>query len=124
MQTIQFKVDNTELDFFKQLLDNFTSKIKDFSIFKDNSEVKTVANHSRFKSKEDEYIFYLLDLDGEIQSKKLNIKPILYKDKIKAKKWRNNITKIINPNISKDRQAMEATKKLNNIYENMMKYAK
>jgi hypothetical protein len=126
MQTIQFKVENTSLNFLEELFKNLKIGIKDFSITKDfsktNEEIRYDNNY--FKSKENEYIFYLLELDGEIQQKKLNIERIFYKDKEKAKKWRNKIMKMINPDISKHPMSTQSTKILNEIYKDMMKNAK
>ena len=129
MQTIQFKTDTYGIIFFKTLLENLKFKIQGLSITNSENTLvkeneKQIETDSYFKSQEDKYIYYLVELDGEIRQEKLNIKPIFYKDKIKAKKWRNNITKIINPDISNHLKAEEASKNLNNIYANMIKNAK
>ena len=128
MQTIQFKIDNTSLNFIETLFNNLKIGIKDFSIIKENivSKVDTQEqyNSSYFRAKESEYIYYLVELYGEIQREKLGIQRILYKDKEKAKKWRNNIIKIVDPDRSTHPKATESAKKLHEIYKEMIKYAK
>ena len=121
MQTIQFKVENTFLSAIETVLNNLKF-IQDFSIIK---ESKVIANDSNyFKSKEDEYIFYLVELDGELQQEKLKIDLSLYKDKEKAKKWRNSIITVIHPDASSHPNVNDATAKLNEIYKRMTKNAK
>ena len=118
MQTIQFKVDNNYLTFIKTLLDNLTIGIKDLSIYKES------YSSSYFQSLEDEYIFYLIELDGEIQQEKLKIDRTFYKDKTKAKNWRNSIIEVIHPDKSQHPNATKATEILNEIYTRMIKNAK
>ena len=120
MQTIQFKVENTFLSAIETVLNNLKF-IQDFSII--NS--KSIANESNyFKSKADEYIFYLVELDGELQQEKLNIDLALYKDKAKAKEWRNKIITLIHPDTNNHPHVNDATAKLNEIYKRMTKNAK
>jgi len=86
---------------------------------------KAISHDSNyFKSKEDEYIFYLIELDGELQQDKLNIDLSLYKDKEKAKAWRNGIITVIHPDTSEHPNINNATAKLNEIYKRMTKNAK
>ena len=130
MQTIQLKVDNSYLESVKKILNNLNNfkndVIKDISIIKELSktEEQTKYNEPYFKSKEDEYIFYLVELNGEIQQEKLNIKRILYRNKEKAKKWRNDIIKIIDPDRINHPKATQSAKVLNEIYKEMIKNAK
>lgn len=74
-----------------------------------------------FQSKEAEFIYYLTNLDGEIQREKLGIKPMLYNKKDYAKKWRNDILKEIHPDKSKHKEASKAIEVLNEIYAKMVK---
>ncbi|NEW61704.1 hypothetical protein GSY74_10440 [Sulfurovum sp. bin170] len=120
MQTIQFKIDNTYLNFVETLLNSLTIGIKDLS----KIDEETKYNDNYFKSKEDEYIFYLLELNGEMQQKKLNIERILYKDRTKATKWRDDIIQIIDPDKSSHPKVTQSAKVLNKIYEEMIKNAK
>lgn len=78
---------------------------------------------SYFISDAHEYIFYLLELDGEQQTFRLNIKKFCYHNKKYAKKWRDGILEIINsnPSISPD-SVQEAENELNRIYRNMIDY--
>lgn len=78
-------------------------------------------NSDYFKDKISEYIFYLLELNGEIQMKKLKISKIHYKDKNKAKEWRNNLIKMLHPDISFHAKTKEATEAINLIYKAMIK---
>ncbi len=128
MQTIQFKIDNTSLDFIKTLLNNLKIGIQDLSIkkesviSKDFSQIDECREYKDyFNSKESEYIYYLIELDGEIRQKKLNITRILYKDKQKAKKWRDEVIKIIHPDKNSHPNATKSSKILNEIYEEMIK---
>jgi len=52
------------------------------------------------------------------------IQQIFYKDKEKAKKWRDNIMTIIHPDRSTHPKAIKSAEILNEIYQDMMKYAK
>lgn len=74
-----------------------------------------------FYSKEAEYIYYLVELSGEEQVNKLGIKQIYYKEKDFAKKWRNEIAKIIHPDKTSHPSAAQAIEILNNIYAKMVK---
>lgn len=69
-----------------------------------------------FISKAAEYIFYLLELDGEARLEKLGITKMHFVSKDKAKNWRNNIAKIIHPDKCNHKMAREATAKLSKIY--------
>ncbi|MCW7556227.1 hypothetical protein NX722_27080 [Endozoicomonas gorgoniicola] len=77
-----------------------------------------------FVSKEAEMIFYLSVLTGEAQQDMLNIVPSFYKDKKKAKAWRDEIIKKIHPDKSNHPDAKKATEVLNLLYERMLKNAK
>jgi hypothetical protein len=121
MQTIQFRVENTFLSAIETVLNNLKF-IQDFSIIKENKAIVHDSNY--FKSKEDEYIFYLVELDGELQQEKLKIDLSLYKDKEKAKEWRDSIITVIHPDVSKHSNVNDATAKLNEIYKRMTKNAK
>jgi len=121
MQTIQFRVENTFLNVIETVLSNLKF-IQDFSIIKENKSITNDTNY--FKSKEDEYIFYLVELDGELQQEKLKIDLSLYKNREKAKKWRNNIISVIHPDTSNHPNVNDATAKLNAIYKRMIQNAK
>jgi hypothetical protein len=121
MQTVQFKIETTSLNFIETLLNNLKITIKDFSIIR---ESKDINNNNYFKSKEDEYIFYLVELDGELQQEKLKISLMHYKDRDKAKEWRDKLITMIHPDKSNHSNATKATEKINEIYKRMIKNAK
>lgn len=86
-----------------------------------NNIVKSQGgNLDYFKSKEEELIFYLLELDGEKRNKKLNITKSCYYNKKDAKKWRNNIAKYLHPDKLSHPKAERATAKLNQLYFEMV----
>jgi len=123
MQTIQFKVNNTLLDSIKLVLSNLAG-IKDLYILKENETPQNLKDILYFKSLEDEYIYSLVELDGELRKEKLNIDISLYKNKEKAKEWRNNLMNIIHPDKSNHPNATKASEILNELYTNMIKNAK
>lgn len=73
-----------------------------------------------FTSKEAEYIFYLLELDGKQRADKLKITMNCYSNKNKAKVWRDSIAKVIHPDKCKDERAHDAICKLQQLYEDMI----
>lgn len=77
-------------------------------------------NKSFFTSKASEYIFYLLELDGETRLKKLKVTKTHYSNKQKATKWRNDIIKVIHSDKCDHPRADEAASKLAEIYKGML----
>ncbi|HCE2445475.1 TPA: hypothetical protein NGU01_002479 [Vibrio parahaemolyticus] len=77
-----------------------------------------------FINQESEFIYYLAVLDGDAQAKALGIAPSFYKDKKKAKSWRDQIVRKIHPDRSQHPDAGKATEVLNNLYKRMLKNAK
>lgn len=89
----------------------------------ENKEAKQSNYESvYFTSKEAEYIFYLLELDGKNRAEKLNISMKCYSNKSEAKRWRDSIAKVIHPDICKNPRAKEAVLKLNQLYEDMIRF--
>lgn len=93
----------------------------------DNSLIeKDVVNESKateikyFKSEEDEIIFYLLEMEGKKRSEKLGITRACFINEKEAKKWRNRISKKIHPDKTNNKNATEATAKLNQLYKEMI----
>jgi len=74
-----------------------------------------------FKSQAHRYIFALVELDGESRQRVLDINDELYHDKEKAKKWRDNIVKLIHPDSCKIEDMENAMAKLNYLYSRMIK---
>lgn len=102
------------------------SYLEDNVIIKNIDDTNKVANESEdktsvyFNSKEAEYIFYLLELDGKQRADKLNITMKCYSNKNEAKMWRDSIAKVIHPDKCKNERASEAICKLNQLYEDMI----
>ena len=87
----------------------FSKKIKEI----------TTPSEQYFISPSIEYIFYLVELDGEIRMNKLNITSKLFKDKKEAKSWRDKISKLIHPDVCPHAKSSEAMMKLNELYQQM-----
>lgn len=81
---------------------------------------KAIDNY--FSSLENEYIFYLLELDGKTRADKLKITKKCYTNKRSAKAWRDKIAKIIHPDKCVNFKANEALIKLNELYKEMIGY--
>lgn len=87
----------------------------------DNKEILVEPNDSRlFTSEASEYIFYLLELDGEARLKKLKVTKTHYSNKEKAKKWKNDIAKVIHYDKCHHPLSDEATSMLMDIYRGMI----
>ena len=89
-------------------------------IEKENKIKRKSESKEYFISKIDEYIFYLLELEGELRMQKLGINKSHFTNKKKAKQWRDKISKEIHPDKSDHKKAEEAMAKLNSIYEAMI----
>lgn len=101
---------------FRAIINELNS---DDSVVTDNS----VTNYNGvFRSQVDEYIFYLLELDGKVRSDKLNVTRGCYSNKKEAKVWRDTIAKVIHPDKCTDCRANEAYLKLTDMYEEMLGY--
>lgn len=74
-----------------------------------------------FKSEAEKYIFFLLELEGEVQQRKLKINKMHYLNPKVAEKWRNAIAKIIHPDSCKHVKAEQAMAELNKLYQEMIK---
>lgn len=74
-----------------------------------------------FKSEAEKYIFFLLELEGEVRQRKLKINKMHYLNPQVAEKWRNNIAKIIHPDGCKHIEAEKAMIELNKLYQEMTK---
>lgn len=74
-----------------------------------------------FKSEAEKYIFYLLELDGEMRQRKLKINKMHYSNLQIAEKWRNAIAKKIHPDNCKHIKAELAMSELNKLYQEMIK---
>ena len=81
---------------------------------------KTIHHDQYFISPAVEYIFYLIELDGETRIKKLKITPHLFKSPKAAKSWRDKISKLIHPDLCSHSKSSEAMMKLNELYQQMI----
>jgi len=88
------------------------------------SQLSSKKSDRYFISKEAEIIYCLVELGGEYQQEKLGIKPIYYKDKEKAKGWRDKLAALIHPDRCHHVKATEAMGKLNELYDGMKKNAR
>lgn len=76
-----------------------------------------------FISEAHEYMFYLLELSGKQRMNKLGITPMCYRNKGRAKQWRDEVSKIINSDVAFHPDVLkEAESKLDEIYRNMTDY--
>ncbi|AKN29965.1 hypothetical protein Ccar_03595 [Clostridium carboxidivorans P7] len=82
--------------------------------------IATINDKSFFTSEASEYIFYLLELDGEARLKKLKVTKTHYSNREKATKWRNDIIKVIHSDKCHHPKADEAVNKLTEIYKGML----
>lgn len=97
--------------------------VNEFSDIKNNETYNSDAyNDDYFKSKTDEYIFYLLEMDGKQRAEKLKISRNCYLSISAAKKWRNKIAKELHPDKSNHKKATQAAAKLNQLYKEMIGY--
>lgn len=72
-----------------------------------------------FKTEADEYIYYLVELDGKTRQEKLHITTFHYHNQDYAKKWRDEIQQKIAPLQSKNSHYEQAVDTLNTLYESM-----
>ncbi|WNS82191.1 hypothetical protein RRU94_15705 [Domibacillus sp. DTU_2020_1001157_1_SI_ALB_TIR_016] len=73
-----------------------------------------------FKTKTDEIIYSLIELQGKQRQDKLKITKFCYNNPKYARKWRNNLAKLIHPDKTKHPRAEEAIKVLQELYEGMV----
>lgn len=99
----------------------FNDQVKEVTELKDSqSHQEFSLDIEYFKSNADQYIFYLVELDGKTQATKLGISKLMYHNADLAKKWYRQIAKIIHPDITKHPKSEEAMSVLNDIYKKMM----
>lgn len=84
-----------------------------------NSE-KTHLIEGYFASEEQEYMYYLIELDGEQRMEKLGISSNHFINKKRAKEWRDSMSKKIHPDVSQHIKAAEAMSQINMIYNEMI----
>ncbi len=87
----------------------------------DTGIANTKATDLYFKGEAERYIFLLLELDGKQRLDKLGVNRTHYSKKENAEKWRNEIAKIIHPDVCKHIQAERAMAELNEMYKEMIK---
>lgn len=96
--------------FFRESVNKFTQVLKEYN--EDPDEY--------FTSKANEYIFYLLELEGELKENKLGITKRHYTNKRVAKQWMVSVLEEINPKVCRNSHATEAVEELNKIYEGLI----
>lgn len=85
-----------------------------------NLPMKKDSNIEYFKTRTDEIIYALIELKGKQRQEKLNITNFCYNNPKYAKKWRNDIVKLIHPDKTKHPKAEEAMTLLQELYEGMV----
>ncbi|WGF39923.1 MULTISPECIES: hypothetical protein [Lysinibacillus] len=73
-----------------------------------------------FKTEADQIIYALLELQGKQRQEKLHITKFCYNNAQYAKKWRNDLAKIIHPDKTAHPKAEEAIQALQELYEGMV----
>jgi bifunctional DNA-binding transcriptional regulator/antitoxin component of YhaV-PrlF toxin-antitoxin module len=84
------------------------------------SESISTGDSLYFKSEAARIIYALVKLDGEQRLRELKIDRSYYRDSEKAKKWRNEIAKLIHPDRCNHPQSAVATNKLSEIFNSMI----
>jgi DnaJ-class molecular chaperone len=87
--------------------------------------IKFIKNNINFSdkifcSKSKEYLFYLINLEGEQRNKLLGITDTHYEDKAEATKWYHEIAKHVHPDQNTDKKANIAFDILTKIYNTMI----
>lgn len=100
---------------------NSINNIREFCNLNNDYNKSNNSNDLYFKGNAERYIFFLLELDGKERLDKLGINKLHYSKKEIANKWRNNIAKIIHPDICHHPNAENAISKLNDMYKEMIK---
>lgn len=85
-----------------------------------NLPSKNDSNIDYFKTRTDEIIYALIELKGKQRQEKLNITNFCYNNAQYAKKWRNDILKLIHPDKTRHPKAEEAITLLQELYEGMV----
>jgi hypothetical protein len=100
----------------------FTISSNSISALQVSEEINSPDSDSLyFKSESARIIYALVKLDGDQRLKELKIDRSYYRDSEKAKKWRNEIAKLIHPDRCNHPQSAVATNKLSEIFNNMVR---
>lgn len=119
-ERIKLKFHNWETLFYAiQELKDFITKANGTISQKDDESEAESTTSLYFQSDAAQVIYALLELDGEQRLKELGIDKSCAKDLEKAKSWRNNLAKIIHPDVCKHPNASEASIKLTKLYKQM-----
>lgn len=112
------------IDSIELKISQIKDKLEAIGLKQESAQPSLEYHSDYFISQECEFIYYLAVLDGDAQTKALGIAPSFYKDKEKAKSWRDQIVRKIHPDRSKHPYAGKATEALNSLYKRMLKNAK
>jgi hypothetical protein len=113
---------------WKNLLE-VVEHLRSFSISPDSTAILEASEEINFldgdslyfKSEATRIIYALVKLDGDQRLKELKIDKSYYRDSEKAKKWRNQIAKLIHPDRCDHPQSAVAANKLSEIFNNMVR---
>lgn len=100
---------------------NSINNIKLICDLEDKNDEKNISNDLYFKGNAEKYIFFLIELDGKERLDKLGISRLHYSKKEVASKWRNNIAKVIHPDVCHHPNAERAMSELNDMYKEMIR---
>ena len=84
-----------------------------------STKLVRLTRNDYFVSDSDKYIFYLVELDGEDRFNKLQLTDTQFRERKAAKKWRDNIAKVIHPDCCHHPKANEAMNELTMLYDMM-----
>ncbi|MGL4335259.1 MAG: hypothetical protein ACRCST_00090 [Turicibacter sp.] len=104
---------------WQQLFDSIVEFKKSASQVKPSSLSVNEKDNDYFVNDAVEYIFYLVELEGDVQMKKLGIGKTHFTNKRVAKTWRDKISKQIHPDVSNHPKASDAMANLNDLYQQM-----
>lgn len=100
---------------------NSINNIKEVCNLNNEYNIIDTCNDLYFKGNAEKYIFFLLELDGKERLNKLGISKLYYSKKELAITWRNNIAKVIHPDICHHPNAEKAMSELNDMYKEMIR---
>lgn len=102
-----------------QKLSALQQVVKTQDTFETETNEKPTPTASYFNSLTDEYLFYLLELEGELRMKKLGITRQHFSNSKVAKQWYRSLAKMIHPDVCHHPNATLAMNQLTQLYREM-----
>lgn len=106
---------------WEELFSSIQSLKNLFNSISGNELKDRISDDLYFKGDAEKYIYILLEMDGKQRLKKLGVNRIHYSKKKISDKWRNEILKVIHPDVCMHPQAGNAMAELNEMYKEMIK---